>query len=124
VHRTNAAAEFEFGSTAGRGRFEKNGTIEEEFRGLGMRLNNLLRNDPAQPAKAADLANTATEISRQSEAVLQSYDPPNDTSLSGAPKQAEDVKPREPVSQANEGAQLEIERIASAVDLAISLEDN
>jgi hypothetical protein len=89
-----------------------------------MRLNNLLRNDLTPPAKAADLANTAGEISRQNEAVLQSYDPPNDTPLSGAPNQAEDGKPREPVSQVNEGAQLEIERIASAVDLAISLEDN
>ena len=88
-----------------------------------MRLNYLLRNGCTQPTQAGDVANAALEISRQSEAALQSHNPTDSASLAEGTNEA-DGEPRKTGSLANEGSQLEIERIASAVDLAISLEDN
>jgi hypothetical protein len=88
-----------------------------------MRLNNLLRNSFPQPRQAGDVANTSLEISGQSEAALQRNNLTDGASLVEDANRADGEVPKTE-GLAHEGNQLEIERIASAVDLAISLEDS
>ena len=86
-----------------------------------MLFNDLLRNGLPQSPDASNLASAAMQISGpNSDAVVEGY---TASSTSAAPK-PEPEKKMETASPSPDPSLAEIERIASAVDLAILLEDS